>query len=90
MIRKSWPQFMKYASMPYPVESVCNVKKDSRAQAFVFKSFFNDDSYTVHLVYCRVILSETKLMCWHLVFLCSGGFKMLKYQFLKQLWHDQQ
>jgi hypothetical protein len=36
--------------MPYSVESFCNVKKDSRAHAFVFKSFFNDISDTMHLV----------------------------------------
>jgi hypothetical protein len=41
--------------MPYPVESLCNVKKDSGAHAFVFESFCNDVSDTMHLVYCRVI-----------------------------------
>jgi hypothetical protein len=56
---------MKQASMPYSVESLCNAKKESRAHAFVFESFFNDVSETMHLVYCRVIFSENKLMRWH-------------------------
>jgi hypothetical protein len=51
--------------MPYSVEGLCNVKKDSGAHAFVFKSFFNDVSDKMHLVYCRVNVSETKLMRWH-------------------------
>jgi hypothetical protein len=65
MIGKKWPQVMKEASMPYSVESLCNVNKDSRAHAFVFKGFLNGVSDTMHLVYCRVISSETKLLCWH-------------------------
>jgi hypothetical protein len=51
--------------MPYSVESLCNVKKDSRAHAFVFKSFFNDVCDKMRLVYFLVIFSETKLMHWH-------------------------
>jgi hypothetical protein len=40
--------------MPYSVESLCNVKKDSRAHAFVFMSFYSDVSDTMYLVFCRV------------------------------------
>jgi hypothetical protein len=51
--------------MPYSVESLCNVKKDSRARAIVFKRLFIDDGDMMFLVYCRVIFSEAKLMRWH-------------------------
>jgi hypothetical protein len=51
--------------MPYAVESLCSVKKDSRAHSFVLKRFFNDVVDTMHLVYCQAIFSEAKLMHWH-------------------------
>jgi hypothetical protein len=66
--------------MPYSVESLCNVKKDSRAHAFVFKSFSNDVNDTMHLVYCRVTFSETKLMRWH----CLSAMMGLRSLFLLQ------
>jgi hypothetical protein len=51
--------------MQYFVESLCNDKEGSRAHALVFKRFFNDVGDTIHLVYTRVIFTETKLMGWH-------------------------
>jgi hypothetical protein len=60
MVGKNLPQFMKEASMPYSAESLCNVKKDSKAYSFVFKRFFNNVGDTMHVVYCRVIfLNQT-------------------------------
>jgi hypothetical protein len=47
--------------MPHSVESLRNVKKDSREHAFVYESFFNDVRDTMHLVDCRVIFPEIKL-----------------------------
>jgi hypothetical protein len=51
---------MKLAPMPYSVESMCNVKEDSRAHSFVLKCFFKDVGDTMHLVYCRASFYETK------------------------------
>jgi hypothetical protein len=49
--------------MPYSVESLCNLKKYSRALSFVLKRFFNDVGDTMHL--SRVFFSDDKLMRWH-------------------------
>jgi hypothetical protein len=43
--------------MPYSVGCLCNVKKDSRAHASVFKRFYNYDfGDKMHLVSCRVMV----------------------------------
>jgi hypothetical protein len=47
--------------MSYFVESLCNTKKESRAQAFVFKSFFIDVSDTMRLVYCTLIFFSNQI-----------------------------
>jgi hypothetical protein len=71
--------------MPYSVKSLHNVKKDSRAHAFVSRVFFNDAvircTWSIGEWFFLVIQTDALALG---VF-CNGGFKMLNYQFLKQL-----
>jgi hypothetical protein len=67
------------------IKGLHNVKEYSRAHSFTFKRFFNDVSDMMYLVNIGMVISDSKLMCWHQMFFVDNRFETLSTNFSNNL-----